>query len=420
MLKFLLSLPPNFFIMTFETHTLSNGIRLIHHQTNTKVAHCGIVINTGSRDEKPHQWGMAHFIEHVIFKGTSKRKVYHILSRMEDVGGELNAYTTKEETCIYTTFLNKDYKRALELIADITFNSVFPEKEISKEKEVVIDEINSYKDSPSELIFDDFEELLFKNDPIGRNILGTPKHIKAFTREQILEFIAENYHTDQMVISSVGNIEFSRLVKMVEDFYGDIQPNLRQHKRIKPLKYKQRTQTIKKNTYQSHCVLGNIAYDLNDDRRIPLSLLTNIIGGPGMNSRLNLVLRERHGLAYNIEANYTPYADTGVFNIYFGSDKDYVEKCLQLIQKEMNLLCNKKLGPGQLLRAKNQMIGQIAIASEHNENMMLSIGKSYLLYNKIDDLDELYEKVNGITAEQLIDIANEVFNSNNITTLMYI
>ncbi len=405
--------------MVFETHTLSNGIRLIHQQTNSKVAHCGIIINTGSRDEKPHQWGMAHFIEHVIFKGTSKRKVYHILSRMEDVGGELNAYTTKEDTCIYTTFLNKDYERALELIADITFNSVFPEKEIEKEKEVVIDEINSYKDSPSELIFDDFEELLFQDDPIGRNILGTPKNIKAFTREAILQFIADNYHTDQMVISSVGNIHFTKLVKLVEKFYGAIQKNLRKHKRVKPNSYKQRTQTLVKNTYQRHCVLGNIAYDLDDDRRIPLSLLTNIIGGPGMNSRLNLALRERHGLAYNIEANYTPYADTGVFNIYFGTDKGYMDKCLQLIEKEMNLLCTKKLGPGQLLRAKNQMIGQIAIASENNENMMLSIGKSYLLYNKIDDLEEIYQKVNGITAEQLIEIANEVFNSERITTLMY-
>jgi predicted Zn-dependent peptidase len=333
--------------MIFETHTLSNGIRLIHRPVNANVAHCGIILNTGSRDEQEDEWGIAHFIEHVVFKGTTKRKAYHILSRMEDVGGELNAYTTKEETCIYTTFLDKDYKRALELISDITFNSVFPEKELEKEKEVILDEINSYKDSPSELIFDDFEELLFKKDPIGRNILGTPKHIKAFKRDDILKFISNNYHTDQMVISSVGNIPFKKLVKMVEKYFGEIPENIRTEKRQKPNFYKPRTQTLIKNTYQRHCVLGNVAYDLNDDKRIPLSLLTNILGGPGMNSRLNLSLREKHGLAYNIESNYTPYVDTGVFSIYFGTDKGYLDKCLSLIDKELNLLCTKKLGVGQ-------------------------------------------------------------------------
>ena len=405
--------------MVFETHTLSNGIRLIHHAVNANVAHCGIILNTGSRDEKEEEWGIAHYIEHVVFKGTTKRKAYHILSRMEDVGGELNAYTTKEETCIYTTFLDKDYKRALELISDITFNSVFPEKELEKEKEVILDEINSYKDSPSELIFDDFEELIFKNDPIGRNILGTPKHVKKFKRDDILNFIKNNYHTDQMVISSVGNIKFSKLVKMVEKFFGTIPENIRTTKRKKPNSYEARTQIMIKKTYQRHCVIGNIAYDLNDEKRIPLSLLTNILGGPGMNSRLNLTLRERHGLAYNIEANYTPYADTGVFSIYFGTDKGNLDKCLSLINKEMDLLCTHKLGSGQLKRAKNQMIGQIAISSENNENLMLNIAKSFLLYNRIDSLEELYQKVESITAEELLEVANEILNKDLLTTLMY-
>ena len=405
--------------MVFETHTLSNGIRVIHRPVNANVAHCGIILNTGSRDESEEEWGIAHFIEHVVFKGTTKRKAYHILSRMEDVGGELNAYTSKEETCIYTTFLDKDYKRALELISDITFNSIFPEKELEKEKEVILDEINSYKDSPSELIFDDFEELLFKKDPIGRNILGTPKHIKAFTRDDILKFIQNNYHTDQMVISSVGNIPFKKLVKMVEKHFGHIPESIRTNRRKKPNSYKPRTQTLIKNTYQRHCVLGNVAYDLNDDRRIPLSLLTNILGGPGMNSRLNLTLREKHGLAYNIESNYTPYADTGVFSIYFGTDKGYLDKCLNLINKEMDLLCKKKLGTGQLKRAKNQMIGQIAISSENNENLMINVGKSYLLYNRVDSLEEIYQKVEDITAEQLIEVANEILNKDRLTTLMY-
>lgn len=405
--------------MVFETHTLSNGIRLIHRPVNANVAHCGIILNTGSRDENEEEWGIAHFIEHVVFKGTTKRKAYHILSRMEDVGGELNAYTTKEETCIYSTFLDKDYQRALELISDITFNSVFPEKELGKEKEIVLDEINSYKDSPSELIFDDFEELIFKQDPIGRNILGTPKHIKAFKRDDILNFLRNNYHTDQMVISSVGNIEFKKLIKIVEKHFGHIPGNIRTNKRVKPNSYIPRAQTLIKNTYQRHCILGNIAYDLNDERRIPLSLLTNILGGPGMNSRLNLTLREKHGLAYNIESNYTPYADTGVFSIYFGTDKEYLDRCLRLIYKELDLLCTKKLGAGQLKRAKNQMIGQIAISSENNENLMLSVGKSFLLYNRVDSLKEIYEKVELITSEELLEIANEILNKDRLTTLMY-
>ncbi|MFA8436286.1 MAG: M16 family metallopeptidase [Marinifilaceae bacterium] len=405
--------------MVFETHTLSNGIRLIHRPINLNVAHCGILLNTGSRDEQEDEWGMAHFIEHVIFKGTRKRKAYHILSRMDDVGGEINAYTTKEETCIYATFLDKDYNRALELISDITFNSVFPEKELEKEKEIIIDEINSYKDSPSELIFDDFEELIFHKDPIGRNILGTPKNIKKFNKEDILRFIQNNYHTDQMVIASVGNIPFKKLVKQVERYFGDVPTNLRVEKRQKPNSYEPFSKTLIKNTYQSHCIVGNVAYDLNDDRRITLSLLSNILGGPGMNSRLNLSLREKHGLAYNVESNYTPYFDTGVLNIYFGTDKDNLNRCLNLVYKEMDRLCNQKLGLLQLKRAKNQMIGQIAISSENNENLMLSIGKSYMMYNKVDTLAEVYKKVEAITAEQLMEVANEILNKDKLTTLIY-
>jgi predicted Zn-dependent peptidase len=338
---------------------------------------------------------------------------------MEDVGGELNAYTTKEETCIYATFLDKDYKRALELISDISFNSIFPEKELEKEKEIVLDEINSYKDSPSELIFDDFEDLIFKDDPIGRNILGTPENIKKFTKENIQNFIKNNFHTDQMVVSSVGNISFKKLVKMVEQFFGEIPQNIRINKRVKPQIYKPRTLVVEKNTYQRHCVLGNVAYDLNDDRRIPLSLLTNLLGGPGMNSRLNLTLREKHGLAYNIEASYCPYVDTGLVSIYFGTDKGNLDKCLSLIYKEMDLLCTKKLGAMQLKRAKNQILGQIAISCEINENLMLSVGKSYLLYNKIDSQQDIYDKIESITAEELLEVSNEILNKDHLTTLMY-
>lgn len=405
--------------MVFETHTLANGIRLIHRSIATNVAHCGITLNTGSRDEMEDQWGMAHFIEHMIFKGTEKRRAYHILSRMEDVGGEINAYTTKEETCVYATYLDRHYERALELLSDITFNSVFPEKEMEKEKEVIIDEINSYKDSPSELIFDDFEELLFKKDSFGRNILGTPKNIKAFTREDVQKFIQDNYHTDQMVISSVGNIPFKKLVHQVEKHFGSIPANLRHTSRQRPNSYKPDTQTLVKNTYQTHCIIGNVAYDLMNDKRVVLSLLSNILGGPGMNSRLNLSLREKYGLAYNIESNYSPYIDTGVLGVYFGTDKENLERCYQLILKEMEKLRNTPLGMLQLKKAKNQMVGQIAISSENNENLMLSIGKSFMLYNKVDSLKEVFDKVEGITASQLMEVANEILNKDQLTTLIY-
>ena len=405
--------------MSYNIHTLKNGIRIIHKHSVSNVAHCGIILNVGSRDEKEDEWGIAHFIEHVVFKGTHKRDLYGILNRLEDVGGELNAYTAKEETCIYATFLNKDYNRALDLISDITFNSIFPEKELKKEKDVIIEEINSYKDNPAELIFDDFEEIIFANQPIGRNILGIPENIKKFNKEHITQFINNNYHTDNIVISSVGNIDFKKLVKMCEKYFDYIPQNLRTNNRIKFEDYKQISRTIKKNTYQTHCIIGNIAYDSNDDKRTILSLLNNILGGPGLNSKLNIALREKHGLVYNIESNYTPYTDTGIFNIYFGTDIENLNKCIDLTYREINKLRNKEIGIAQLNRFKNQMIGQLTIASENQENYMLSMGKSYLLYNKVDSLNDFYRKIEAISAKQIIDVANEIFDNNKLSTLIY-
>lgn len=403
----------------YEIFSLENGIKLIHKKTSGKVAHCGLLLNTGSRDEDENEWGMAHFIEHVIFKGTKKRKAYHVLSRLEDVGGDLNAYTTKEDTCIYAAFLDEYYDRTLELISDIAFNPVFPEKELEKEKEIILDEINSYKDSPSELIFDDFEELVFCHDPIGRNILGSPERVRSFRRDDVLSFIERKYNTDQMVICSVGNIDFSKLKRIVEKYFGHIEPNIRKDKRVAPQLYAPVYSEVAKNTYQTHCMLGNVAYDANDPRRISLLLLTNILGGPGLNSRLNLSLREKHALAYNVEANYTPYSDTGLFSIYFGTDGENFERSLAICKKEMDKLRNTKLGIVQLKRAKQQMIGQMAISSENNENLMLSIGKSLLLYNKVDTLEEVIKKVNALTAENLIETANEIFDPHKLTTLIY-
>jgi predicted Zn-dependent peptidase len=403
----------------FLTHTLKNGIRLIHQQTDSPVAHLGVLINTGSRDEAEDEHGLAHFIEHSVFKGTKKRRAYHVLSRIEDVGGELNAYTTKEETTLYSTFLNQDYERAAELLSDILFNSVYPQKEINREKEVIAEEINSYKDSPSELIFDEFEELVFDGHPIARNILGTSKNINKFNRNSILRFIESNYHTDQMVISSVGELKFDKLIKLAEKYFGNVESKLRVNGRKPFENYVVGNRVEIKDTFQTHCVLGNIAYDVMHPKRIVMVLLNNIIGGPAMNSRLNLALRERRGMAYNIESGYTAYTDTGLFNVYFGTDKENFDKALRLINKEFKMLRELKLGEVQLSKAKKQLLGQIAISTESHDDLMLAIGKSYLLYNRVDPLSEVFRKIEVITANDLLEVANEILDEKQMSMLVY-
>lgn len=403
----------------YEAHKLSNGLRIIHYRTTGESAFCGLMINVGSRDEREGEDGLAHFIEHIIFKGTKKRKAYHVLSRMEDVGGEINAFTTKEDTCIYSNFLAKDYDRALELFSDIVFNSVFPDKEIEKEKEVVIDEINSYKDSPIELIYDDFEELIYSGFPIGRNILGRKSDVKRITREAVVKFIDSHYKPQNMVISSVGNIEFSKLIRIVEKNFGGVAGGDIFNRRIKPVKYKPVTKEINKSTHQIHCVLGNVAYNYTEPDRLPLSMLVNLLGGSAMNSRLSLNVREKYGLVYNIEAGYTPYSDTGIFNIYFGCDAEDYDKCIIKCREEMMKLCDKPLSETQLRKLKKQSYGQLAISSENYENLMLSIGKSYMIYDKVDDIKEIYEYIRSIDASLLHRVANEVFDVNMLSILKY-
>lgn len=403
----------------FLTYTLSNGIRVIHQHADSPVGHLGIMINTGSRDEEEHEHGLAHFIEHSVFKGTKKRKAFHVLSRIEDVGGELNAYTTKEETVLYSTFLAEYYERSAELLSDILFNSVYPEKELQREKEVVFEEINSYKDSPSELIFDEFDELIFDGHPIARNILGTRKNLLRFNREAILSFIEKNYHTDQMVISSVGKIEFKNLIRLSEKYFGQAETKLRINGREKFDNYSPGEKMILKDTFQTHCVLGNVAYDSAHSKRIALVLLNNLIGGQSMNSRLNLALRERKGMAYNIESNYSAYSDTGLFSVYFGTDKENFNRAYDLVLKEFKLLRDKKLGAVQLSKAKKQLIGQIAVSTETREDLMLTIGKSYLLYNKVDPLRVVFEKIEAITAELVLEVAQEILDEKRISRLVY-
>lgn len=405
--------------MEYQTHTLDNGIRLVHHQTTSPVAYCGMLIHTGSRDESAEEHGMAHFIEHVLFKGTQKRKAYHILSRLEDVGGELNAYTTKEETCVYASYLKEDFGKAIELISDILFQSTFPEQELTREKEVIIDEINSYRDNPAELIFDEFEELIFRDQPIGRNILGDPEIIKRFSKIDILRFIRGNYHTDQMVFCSVGNIPFAKVNRLFEKYFSPVTANFRLEKRMEFAGYTPEKKVLEKNTFQSHCIIGNLAYDLKDERRIGLYLTNNILGGQGLNSRLNLSLREKNGYAYNVESSYSPYMDTGVLSIYFGTDKKNLDKSIRLAYREFDRLKKQKLGILQLSRAKKQMIGQLARGAESHESLMLSMAKNYLVYDRVDSMEEIAAKVNSVSANQILEITNDLFDFDRLSTLIY-
>lgn len=403
----------------YLTHTFPNGIRLIHQGTDSPVGHLGIVVNAGSRDELPGEHGIAHFIEHCTFKGTKNRKAYHILSRMEDVGGELNAFTTKEETALYATFLSDYYARAAELLSDILFNSIFPEKELKLEKEVVVEEINSYNDSPSELIFDDFDELIFDGHPIARNILGTYESVRGFNRDNIFGFIERNYHTDQMVLSSVGNIPFKNLVTLLDRYFGSAPRRDRDFSRAPVSGYVPGVHEVEKDTFQTHCILGNVAYDSAHPKRIVMILLNNLLGGQGMNSRLNLALRERKGLAYNVESSYTAYSDTGLFNVYFGTDNDNYERALQIVYKEFESIRKNKLGTLQLTRAKKQLIGQLAIAGENREDLMLTIGKSYLFYNRVDPMPVVFEKIEAITSDQILEVANEILDPDRMSRLIY-
>jgi predicted Zn-dependent peptidase len=405
--------------MNYESIVLPNGIRVIHINTTSQVAHCGLFINTGSRDETVGEYGMAHFIEHVVFKGTKKRKAYHIISCLENSGGELNAYTTKEETVFHASFLKEDLAKTIDLIADITFNSTFPLTEIEKEKVVVIDEINSYKDNPSELIFDDFEDMLFAGHAIGHAVLGKPGFIRKFSQASLHQFIQNNYHTDQMVLCCVGQFSFSRVKELANRHLGIVPQNLRTKGRTAFDDYRVQNKELKKNTHQAHCIIGTTAYSIERDERIGLHLLSNLLAGPGMNSRLNMALRERKGLAYNVEASFHPYADTGIMSVYFGTDPLNLERCLTIIDKELKILREQSLGSLQLHRAKLQVIGHLAISAESNENVMLSSGKSFLVYNKVDSLEEINRKIEQVNAKQLLDIANEIFDPKRLSMLVY-
>lgn len=401
----------------FYTYTLPNGIRGIHRQVRNTVAHCALVVNAGSRDEHPDQFGLAHFAEHAFFKGTERRKAWQVNCRLENLGGELNAFTTKEDTTIHATTLRGDFAKAVELIADISFRSTFPDRELEREKEVIVDEINTYKDSPADLIYDTFEDMLFEGSELGHNILGRKAALMRYNGDAIRSFTTRTHTTDQMVFSSIGSFSARAAEATALRYFSDRPATVRGFERVVPKPYAPFEKTVVKHTHQTHCIIGSRAYGIGEERRLPLALVVNILGGPCANSLLNMVVRERNGLSYNVEANYTPYGDTGIVAIYFSSDQGNAEQCIELIDSQLRKLRTTPLTTRQLSMAKKQFIAQLAISSESNESYMLGAGKSLLTHDGIDTMEQVYAKVRTLTATQLTEVAEEVFS--NMSRLIY-
>ena len=459
--------------MKYNTYTLDNGLRIIHLPSDSQVVYCGYQINAGTRNEEPGEEGLAHFCEHVTFKGTERRKAWHILNCLESVGGDLNAYTNKEGTVYYSAILKEHIARAVDLLSDIVFHSVYPQAEIDKEVEVICDEIESYNDSPAELIYDEFENILFKGSPLGHNILGTAEQVRSFKTEDALRFTRKLYRPDNAIFFAYGDIDFKKLVKLIQKALGEC-PKGRElacstdcksaetpteeriteetptgetpteemeagdaNHKVQSSKFKVQSKEVQssklnvqskvagqtivmqKNTHQAHVMIGTRAYDVNDDRRMPLYLLNNMLGGPGMNAKLNLVLREHNGLVYTVESTMVAYGDTGTWSIYFGCDEHDVKRCLRLVRKELDKFMQKPLSDAQLKAAKKQIKGQIGVACDNRENFALDFGKSFLHYGWEKNVDRLYEQVDAITATQIQAVAQELFDKDRLTTLIF-
>ncbi len=406
-------------MINYLTHTLSNGLRIVHKPIESNVSYCGFIVNAGTRDEAPDQYGMAHFVEHMLFKGTGKRRAYHIINRMENVGGELNAFTNKEETVVYSVFLEQHFSRAIELLSDITFHSNFPQSEIEKEVEVIIDEIHSYEDSPSELIFDEFENLVFDQSQIGHNILGSAELLQNFDGQMAKAFVNKFYNPSNMVFFSLGRTDFKKIVYYAEKYLSAIPDIKSDIQRIKPVDISSVNKREDKDTSQAHVLIGGRSYSLCDPNRRVLNLLNNLLGGPGMNSRLNISLREKRGYVYNVDSSITSYTDTGITSIYFGCDKKNVDKCISLVHKELNRLRKEQLTSSQLSTAKKQLIGQIGVMGDNHENLALALGKNFLHHNHFNTLAETAQKIEAVTAEQILAVSNEIFDERSLFTLIY-
>jgi len=402
-----------------QCEVLSNGTRLVYLKVPSQVAHLGFFFAAGSRHESEHQIGLAHFLEHCLFKGTQKRKALHILSRIDAVGGELNAYTAKEEMCLYASFSKEHTQRAIDLLADISIHSTFPQKEIEKEKEVILDEINSYLDSPSDKIFDDFDAKLFSGHPLGQNILGTKESVAGFTQQDLQDYVQQYFTADNLVVSFVGNVSLPRLKASLEAALAAM-PKTANRPQPNPF---QNTapfhEVVKEANYQAHAVLGGLAPSYHQDERVAMSLLINILGGPALNSRLNLSVRERYGYAYSIEANYHTFADTGYWQIYFGSESKNIDKTLALIDKELDKIRSKSLTTSQLAQAKRQFKGHLALGMDVNSGLMQGLGKSMLAFGQIDTIAEMHQAIDKITAQEIQSLANQYFLKEQLSYLVF-
>ncbi len=403
----------------YSTYTFPNGLRLIYQYTSSQVSYAGFTVNVGSRDEKIGEEGLAHFVEHLLFKGTLHRKSRHILNCLGNVGGELNAYTSKEETVIYSVFLSKYLSRAVDLMSDLILHSQFPASEIKRETEVILDEINSYHDNPSELIYDDFEDLLFEHHALGHNILGNCHTLPTFTSTDGLQFLHENYVPSRMVFFFRGSTPFKQVTTTVSRIWGISPEKENVLQRTPPNEYTPFTRHISLNTSQAHVLVGNRAYNMFNPHRAALFLLNNLLGGPNMNNRLNIALREKTGYVYTVESSVTTYTDTGTFTIYFATAPSNVERCLSLLHRELERLRKTPLTTLQLSMAKRQFMGQIAIDSENSESMALGMGKAFLHYKKYESLQETFAHIEAVTALELCDVANEIFDESNLSRLIY-
>ena len=410
--------------MNYNTCTLPNGLRVIHRHDASHVVFCGYGINVGSRDEAADEEGLAHFCEHMTFKGTSRRRSWHVLSSLERVGGDLNAFTNKEDTVYFAAILRDHLPRAVDLLSDIVFHSTYPQSEIEKEAEVIADEIESYNDSPAELIYDEFENIVFKGHPLGHNILGKTDRLKQFGSTDALRFTRRYYVPQNMVFFAYGDIRFDRLVRLLEKATKDFPP-------AEPMLPDQvatpamlprlaggQTEIVR-GTHQAHVMVGNRAYGIHDDKRMALFLLNNLLGGPGMNTRLNLSLRERRGLVYTVDSSMVSYSDTGAWCVYFGCDHHHVSRCLRLVRHELDQLASKRLTPTQLMSAKRQLKGQIGVACDAREGFALSFGKSFLHYGWERDVERLYQSIDNVTSDDILSVAQEVFKPEELTTLVF-
>lgn len=409
--------------MKYDTHTLSNGLRVIHLASASPVVYCGFALRAGTRDELPGEEGLAHFCEHVTFKGTARRRPMQILNCLERVGGDLNAFTNKEDTVFYSALLREHLPRAVDLLADIVLHSTYPQAEIDKEVEVICDEIESYNDSPSELIYDQFENIVFSGHPLGHNILGTQERLRAYTTADALRFTGKHYRPENAVFFAYGDISFSRLVRLLERATSDFPAHapLRERSLTTPVPpYTPREEAVSRGTHQAHVMTGSRGYDVNDSRRFTLYLMNNILGGPGMNARLNIALRERHGLVYTVDSSMVNYSDTGLWCAYFGCDPHDVAKCRRLVRRELDKMAEKPLSPTALAAAKRQIKGQIGVACDNRESFAIDFGRSYLHHGIEKDPARLMARVDEVTAEGIQAVAQDIFDKDRMTTLMFV